>query len=74
MVGCRRNFLKGLGGPGAPHAFFFDRREDLAGWVVGISNVTPGPWFKWRQFLKVWRHCVRLDLVSPTPRTFSTMG
>lgn len=28
---CRRNFLKGMGGPGAPHYFELCRRETLGG-------------------------------------------
>lgn len=28
---CRRNFVKGMGGPGAPHCFALDRRESVQG-------------------------------------------
>ena len=30
-IGCCGNFLKGIGGPGAPHQFSLDRREAVQG-------------------------------------------
>lgn len=38
MVGCHRNFLKGLGGPGAPHTLDFSRMGDIRSPLTGSDS------------------------------------
>ena len=43
QIGCKGNHLQGVGGPGAPHVFSFDRVGDLGS---AVSKTSPRVTFK----------------------------